>query len=105
MVKRDTMWIICWRAVVEIGGRSVECCLLLRSAVRSWSAAMMVSSRVAAGMTQLCGNHRIVCAILGFDGGWIPDVVAPVIFHFRANIVAIDGMGRPRGAVFGTEVG
>ena len=37
----------------------------------------------------------------GIEGGWGSDVVAPIILHSRANLVAIDGIEYPIVAAFG----
>ena len=49
---------------VMMGGSSVEWLFERRAEVRCFAAAMIVSSREAAGILKLCGNHLTVCAIL-----------------------------------------
>ena len=63
-VKRRERWRSCFLVLVVVGGNSVEWSLERRAAVRSFAAAMMVSSGVADGILKLCGNHFTVCAIL-----------------------------------------
>ena len=64
----------------------------------------MVYSRVVEGMPIMwessdgLGNP-------GCESGWGPYVVAPVMFHCRANIETIDGMKVLRDEVFGTKMG
>ena len=63
-MKRRERWRSCFLVLVVVGGNSVEWPLERRAAVRSFAAAMMVSSGVADGILKLCGNHFTVCAIL-----------------------------------------
>ena len=41
----------------------------------------------------------------GYEGLWCPDVEAPVISHFWANIETIYSMGGPGGSFSGKKVG
>ena len=61
MIQRFMSWL---QMVVVIGGNSVEYYLVTRVAVRSWNAAIMASSRVVEGITQLCGSQKTVWTIL-----------------------------------------